>query len=67
MIGRDADSKHITAFVLLFPVDTEVLVTGRITDLELDLILVDVLGAAVDVKHGGLVLLAEFVPQVVDD
>ena len=40
-------------------------ISARIVDLELNLLLLDVLGASVDIKHGRLVILLEFVLKVV--
>ena len=40
-------------------------ISARIVDLELNLLLLDVLGASVDIEHGRLVILLEFVLKVV--
>lgn len=63
--GIAAEEEQIGILVHNFTVGGNVLVTGGIVDLELHHLLVDVLGASVDIKHCGLVVVAEGIVQVV--
>ena len=60
-----AEEEQVGALVDNFTVLRDVLVTRSIVDFELNHLLVDVLGAFVDIQHSGLVVVAESVMKVV--
>ena len=67
VVRCDANHEHVRILVLNLTIDTEMLVTGGIVNLDLDLLLLDVLDAPVDIEHGRFVILGEAVVQVVRD
>ena len=67
LIAGDANHEAVRVLVLHFAVDSEMLITGRVVDLDFQLLLLNILDALVDIKHGRLVVLAERVVQIVGD
>ena len=64
-VDGDANNEDIGALVLGLPIDTQMLISTSIVDLNLYLTAFDVLGAPVDVQHGRLVTLRELIVEVV--
>ena len=62
---RHTYHKHVRAPVLSGTIDTKMIVSARVMDLDIDLDFLDVLGTAEDIKHGRLVILREAILQVV--
>ena len=67
VIGGDADHEDVGAHILGSAIDTEVLITTRIMDLNLYLLFLDIFGALVDVKYCRLVILRERIVEIVTD
>ena len=67
VVRCDANHEHVRILVLNLTIDTEMLITGGIVDLDLDLLLLDVLDAPVDIEYGRFVILGKAVVQVVRD
>ena len=67
VIGGDADHEDVGAHILGPAIDTEVLITTRIMDLNLYLLFLDIFGALVDVKYCRLVILRERIVEIVTD
>lgn len=64
-VYRDADHEYICFLELNLAIRAQVVISARIVDLELNLLLLDVLGASEDIEHGRLVIVCENVLEVV--
>ena len=67
VIDGDTDHEDIGALVLGLPVDTQMVISTRIVDLNLYLTAFDVLCALVHIQHSRLILLRELIVEVVVD
>ena len=66
-VARDANQEAVRILILHLSVDSEMLVARSIVDLNLNLLAIDVLGAAEDVEDSRLVFIGERVLQEVRD
>lgn len=65
VVRGDANHEHVGVLVLHLTIHAEMLVTAGIVNFDLDLLLLHVLDAPVDIEHGRFVILGETVVEVV--
>lgn len=67
VVRGDTNHENVGVLVLHLTIHAEMLVTAGIVNFDLDLLLLHVLDAPVDVEHGRFVILGEAVVEVVRD
>ena len=67
VVASYANHEAVRTPVLHFAVDAEVLITTRIVNLDLELVLVDGLDATIHVQYGRLIVFRERIVEVVSD
>ena len=67
IVAGHADHECVSVLVLYLAVDTEVLVTTGIVDLELELLILDILKASEHIKHSRFVVIVVRIVQVIRD
>ena len=65
VVGCDTDHEGIGVLILYLTINTEMVISTRIVDLNLNLSLLQVFGTLVDIQYGRLVIVCVLILQII--